>query len=122
MVDLFARTDAIARERPLTEAEEGGLIQFFEVSVELGWKTLALALRESGVLLLNLSPVTVLREAARVGLIDDPDRWMAAVERRNMMSHTYDPDAFRELVADAAAMFLPMMMQLRTTLSQPDAT
>ena len=116
MVDLFARTEAIQRDRPLTEAEEGGLVQFFEMSIELGWKTLALALRHGGVVMSHVSPVAVLREAARAGLIDDPDLWMTAVERRNMMSHTYDPEAFRALVADAAT-YLPMMTELRHKLS-----
>lgn len=121
MVDLLARTEAIQRDRPLTEAEEAGMVQFFEMSVELGWKTLALQMRHDGVLLPVMSPVPVVREAARFGFIADPDRWMAAVERRNVMSHTYDANAFRVLIADIGTMFLPMMVELVATLQgMPD--
>ncbi|WP_445193574.1 HI0074 family nucleotidyltransferase substrate-binding subunit [Sphingomonas sp. Tas61C01] len=116
MVDLLARTEMIQADRPLTEAEEAGMVQFFEMSVELAWKTLALQMRESGVLLHVMSPVPIFREAARLGFIDDPDLWMEAVERRNIMSHTYDAAAYRLLIADIGATFLPMIIGLRQTL------
>ncbi|MCP3735987.1 nucleotidyltransferase substrate binding protein [Sphingomonas sp. RP10(2022)] len=116
MVDLLERTDAIRRDRELTEAEEAGMVQFFEMSVELAWKTLALLMRHDGVSLPAMAPVPVFREAARLGYVDRPDDWMAAVERRNLMSHTYDPAAFRLLVADIGVMFLPLMARLRTML------
>jgi nucleotidyltransferase substrate binding protein (TIGR01987 family) len=122
MVDLLARTELIQSDRPLTEAEEAGMVQFFEMSVELAWKTLALQMRESGVLLHVMSPVPIFREAARLGLIDDPDRWMEAVERRNIMSHTYDPSAYRHLIADIGTCFLPMIIGLRRTLRVIDAS
>lgn len=118
MLDLFARTDALRRDRPLNEAEEAGLVQFFELSVELAWKTLAARLRHDGTTLPHLTPVSVFREAARTGWIDDPDLWIAAVERRNAMSHTYDLEIFSTLVADAGEMFLPAMLQLRTSLDE----
>ena len=118
MLDLFARTDALRRERPLSEAEEAGLVQFFELSVELAWKTLAARLRHDGTTLPHLTPVSVFREAARTGWVDDPDLWIEAVERRNAMSHTYDLAVFRTLVADAGETFLPAMMRLRDSLAE----
>ncbi|HEX8418837.1 MAG TPA: nucleotidyltransferase substrate binding protein [Sphingomonas sp.] len=121
MADLLARTEKIQADRPLTEAEEAGTVQFFEMSVELAWKTLALRTRESGVLLHIMSPVPIFREAARLGFIDDPDRWMEAVERRNIMSRTYDPAAYRLLIADIGTTFLPMITGLRRTLRDIDA-
>ncbi len=116
MVDLLVQADALRRDRPLSEVEEAGVVQFFEVSIELGWKTLALLMRHQGMLLPVMSPLPIFREAARIGLIGDPDRWAAAVERRNVMSHTYDPDTFRLLIADIGTSFLPMMIELRRTL------
>ena len=117
-LDLLTRTDAIRLERPLTEAEEAGLVQFFELAVELGWKTMALWMRTEGVELRNLSPLNVIREAAKIKLIDAADVWSLAVERRNIMAHTYDPDAFRALISDAVDRFLPQLEQLRAKLER----
>ena len=116
-VDLFARTSAIRSGRPLSEAEEGGLVHFFELSVELGWKTMAAYLRANGTSLPNVSPLIVIREAMRAKIILDGDIWSDAVERRNQMSHTYDPDAFRALIDDAANRFLPVLERLRYDLT-----
>lgn len=118
MLDLFARTDATRRERPLNEAEEAGLVQFFELSVELGWKTLGLWLQAEGVDVTNASPLPILREAAKLGMIEDTDAWSVAIERRNRISHTYDPDEFRVLVEDAGERFLPSLQRARRRLEE----
>lgn len=118
MVDLFTRTAAIAQTRPLSEAEEGGLVQFFEMSVELGWKTMAAYLQHRRIVLRGGSPLDVIREAMRYGLIDDGDLWIDAVDRRNAMSHTYDLPAFRALIEDAANRFTPAFAGLRATLAK----
>ena len=112
-LDLLKRTDAIRNDRPLTEAEEGGLVQFFCLSVELGWKTMASYLRSQGVKLSTMAPLVIIREAMRSRLVDDGDAWSGAVELRNTMAHTYDPDAFHALIADAAQRYLPMLESLR---------
>lgn len=117
MVDLFARTDALRRDRPLSEAEEGGLVQFFELAVELGWKTMAAYLRHRKVTMRGGFPLDVIREAMRYGLIQNGDLWADAVDKRNVMSHTYDLAAFRALVDDAADRFLPGFTALRATLA-----
>lgn len=117
MLDLFGWTEAQRRDRPLNKAEEAGLVQFFELSFELAWKTLAARLRHDGVTLSPITPVVVFREAARSGWIDDPDLWIAALERRNVMSRTYDLAVFSTLVADAGEVFLPAMKRLYDSLS-----
>lgn len=116
-LDLFARTEAARKERGLNEAEEAGLVQFFEMSVELAWKTVGLWLRSQGAGKSIGSPLPIIREAATFGLIDETDLWSAAIERRNRMSHTYDPDAFRVLIEDAGERFLPQLRALHDKLS-----
>ena len=118
MLDLFERTDATRRKRPLNEAEEAGLVQFFEMSVELAWKTMGLWLREQGSRLASGSPLPIIRDAAKMGLIDEADVWSVAVERRNRMSHTYDRDEFRLLIEDAGDRFLPPLKALRVRLEE----
>ena len=116
MLELFARTDALRAQRGLSEAEEAGLVQFFELSVDLGWKTMAGWLAAEGVTLRPVSPLNVVREAARLALIDDPDSWADAIERRNVIAHTYDQAAFRALIADAGSRFLPSLRRAHQAL------
>ena len=119
---LFERTEATRRERGLNEAEEAGLVQFFEMTVEAGWKALGAFMDAEGVRLSNSSPLPVIREAAKLGLIDNADIWSVAVERRNRMSHTYDPDAFRVLIEDAGERFLPALRTLHQKLTAAAAS
>jgi nucleotidyltransferase substrate binding protein (TIGR01987 family) len=115
-LDLLRRTDAIRRDRPLTEAEEAGMIQFFNLVVELGWKTMALRLREDGVTV-PTAPLPAIREAMRAGLIEDGDGWAAAVEQRNRMAHVYDPRGFAALLVDVPGRFVAMFEALPVRLA-----
>ncbi|RME01246.1 MAG: nucleotidyltransferase [Bacteroidetes bacterium] len=100
----------IANSRDLSDLEEQGLIQSFEFTHELAWKTMKAFLQEKGVKGLFGSKDTT-KEAFRSGLISDGDIWMKMIQDRNLTSHTYDEvtarsiseaiknDYFRELTA-----------------------
>lgn len=117
---LFGAIDAKRRERSLSDAEKAGLVQFFNLTVELGWKTLATLLRSQYVDV-AMTPMHVVRAAMEVNLIVDGDRWADAVERRNLMVHVYDIRAFDALVAEAGDLFLPLFRALTARLSQVEA-
>jgi nucleotidyltransferase substrate binding protein (TIGR01987 family) len=70
--------------------ERAGLIQLFEVSFELSWKTVKDLLFVEGIE--AKSPREVLREGHAFGMLDDIDTWLEALENRNLMSHTYDEE------------------------------
>ena len=65
-----------------------GLIQRFEFTFELAWKTLKACFEEEGLLGLT-SPKTVLREAFSAGLIKEDELWLAMLEDRNSTAHIY---------------------------------
>ncbi len=65
-----------------------GVIQRFEFTAELAWKTVREYLIEQGVIGIN-TPKTVMREAFAVGLIKDEDGWISILNDRNGMSHMY---------------------------------
>jgi nucleotidyltransferase substrate binding protein (TIGR01987 family) len=65
-----------------------GLIQRFEFTFELAWKTLKVCFEEDGLIGLN-APKTVLREAFSVGIIKDDELWLAMLNDRNSASHIY---------------------------------
>jgi len=55
-----------------------GLIQRFEFTFELAWKTLKAVFEDEGLVGLN-SPKLVLREAFSSGLIEDDELWLLMV-------------------------------------------
>ncbi len=96
----FARMQsavALAAERDLSDLEQQGLIQGFEYTHELAWKTLKDFLEHRGTEALYGSK-DVTRQAFRLGLIEDGDIWMDMIRDRNLTSHTYNEETAQEIV------------------------
>ncbi len=75
-----------------------GLIQRFEFTFELAWKTLKAVFEDEGLIGLN-SPKSVLREAYAAQIIEDEELWLAILQDRNRMAHIYN-EAIAILVAN----------------------
>ena len=66
-----------------------GVIQRFEFTFELAWKTLKAVFEDEGLRGLN-SPKSVLREAFAAELIKDDELWLAMLNDRNSTAHIYN--------------------------------
>ena len=81
----------------MSDLEKEGLIQRFEYSYELAWKTMKDYLEEHGT---NINPVTprnVIKEAFSANIITDGKVWVNLLLYRNLLSHTYDFSKFHEV-------------------------
>lgn len=96
---------ALAAERDLTELEQQGLIQAFEFTHELAWKTLKDFLESKGATEIYGSKVAT-RQAFATGLIEDGEVWMAMIESRNQASHTYNEDLANQITASILARYV----------------
>ena len=76
----------------LSVLEKEGLIQRFEYTLELSWKTLKDYLESEGVEV--RFPREVIKAAFQYGIIDNGEAWMDMLQSRNLMSHTYDEKRF----------------------------
>ncbi|KJS21205.1 MAG: nucleotidyltransferase [Clostridiaceae bacterium BRH_c20a] len=65
-----------------------GLIQRFEFTFELAWKTLKSIFEDEGLTGLN-SPKTVLKEAFAAQIITDEELWLNILSDRNTTAHIY---------------------------------
>lgn len=109
MLARLEETVRLGRQRPLTDLEQAGLVQQFELSWELGWKTIRDFLSDGGSPVPTPTAANVIRAAFEMGLIEDGDAWIAAMKARNTMAHVYDPAAF-EAIGDAIAVrFAPLL-------------
>lgn len=63
------------------------LTKAFEVSLEYAWKELKRIIEDKG--LEAFSPKDVVREAANIGILKDPNLWIQCINARNLSVHDY---------------------------------
>jgi nucleotidyltransferase substrate binding protein (TIGR01987 family) len=116
-------SSALADREPdaFNELEMEGLVQRFEYTFELAWKTLKDYLEHSGVVLPQITPSAVIKAAFTAKLIDQGETWMDMLKHRNLMSHTYDFKEFREAVVAIRTRYLNALGQVYLLLKKERA-
>ncbi|MBN1627239.1 MAG: nucleotidyltransferase substrate binding protein [Deltaproteobacteria bacterium] len=99
-----------------SEAEKGGLIQFYEMSFELAWKLMKDYLDELG-FTVN-SPREAIKQAFQSGIIENGQEWIDALEDRNLTTHTYDEGTAEKVVSTIRTSYFPMLRQVYLGLSK----
>jgi len=103
----------------LNELEEQGLIQSFEYTHELAWKTLKDFLESKGLTEIYGSK-DASREAFKLGLLGDSEHagmmWLDMIEKRNLTSHTYNEDTAKEIVMAIQQDYFDAFVALRSRL------
>ena len=109
----FSRAFCLLRsaleERPLdqfSDLEQEGLIQRFEYTYELAWKTFKDYLQANGVIVDPITPRQVIKEAFAARMIKDGQLWIDMMLHRNLLSHTYDLSRFREVLEAVSNRYL----------------
>jgi nucleotidyltransferase substrate binding protein (TIGR01987 family) len=102
----------------LNVLEMEGVIQRFEYSYELAWKTLKDFLEEGGLVISPITPRQVIKEAFAAKVIADGQVWIDMLDHRNRLSHTYSASVFEEAVKTIAARYLPAMEALHRDLKE----
>lgn len=76
------------------EIERQGIIQSFEFTFELAWKTLKDYLESRGT---QVSfPRDVIKQAFQHEILKDGDIWLKMLDKRNLIAHTYDEEKASE--------------------------
>ena len=86
---LLSAAVELTKVRELSDLEQQGLIQAFEFTHELAWKTLKDFIESRGNAKIFGSKDAT-REAFTAGLISDGPAWMEMIESRNKSTHTYE--------------------------------
>lgn len=98
--------------KDFSELEQEGIIQRFEYTYELAWKTVKDYLEESGIILSPVTPRNVIKEAFAAGIIDDGQTWIDMMLHRNMLAHTYDFSKFTEVLTALEKSYLNTFQDL----------
>jgi nucleotidyltransferase substrate binding protein (TIGR01987 family) len=107
----------LAGRRELSALERQGLVQAFEFTHELAWKTLKDFLEERGQVEFYGSRDAT-REAFAAGLITDGDLWMAMIASRNQTSHTYNEETVEDITGAILRDYAPAFQALRERLGR----
>jgi nucleotidyltransferase substrate binding protein (TIGR01987 family) len=106
--------EAVSMKRP-TELEKEGLIQRFEYTFELGWKTLKDYLEEKG-----FAEIVGSKDAIRLafanGIISNGEVWMEMITDRNLTSHLYDSAVVAQIVNNVLNKYYPAFLELNAYL------
>jgi nucleotidyltransferase substrate binding protein (TIGR01987 family) len=84
---------------PITnDRDRAGIIQAFEYTFELAWKTLQKYSQENGIQVNG--PKMSLKEGLKFRFIslNDEDKWLQMLEDRNLTSHAYKEDVAKAVV------------------------
>jgi len=92
--------DSVLKVDELSDLEKEGMVQRFEYTFELAWKTLKDYLEEQQV---NAKfPREVIKQSFHYEIIQDGEIWMDMLEKRTLMAHTYEETIFRDSVQKIA--------------------
>ena len=99
----------------VTELEKAGIIQFFEMTFELGWKVLKDYLESEGYIV--KSPRETIKQAFQVGIIENGHVWIDALSNRNLNTHTYDEELANKMTQEIIKIYLPELEKMHEKLS-----
>jgi nucleotidyltransferase substrate binding protein (TIGR01987 family) len=105
---------AVSEVKNLSPLEKEGVIQRFEYTFELCWKTLKDYLESVGVE--AQFPRDVIKKSFQYELIGDGDIWINMLDKRNLLAHCYDEKLFEQAVALIVCDFHPQIKLLHQTL------
>jgi len=103
-------------EKPeLNKFEKQGLIQCFEYTFELAWKTMKDYLEAQGFTV--KSPRDTIQTAFQIELVKEGHAWIDALDKRNLLAHTYDEGRANEAETLIRSKYLPAILELQKKLS-----
>lgn len=108
----------LAKSRPLSDLEKQGVIQAFEFTHELAWKTLKDFLQARG----TTDPIYGSRDATRqafaAGLITEGEVWMEMILDRNRSPHAYDADTAESIYLSVIERYHSLFISLSGKLGE----
>ena len=105
---------AIAIESP-SVVERAGLIQFFEMAFELGWKLLKDYLEAEGFMI--KSPRDAIKQAFQSGVVVAGHDWIQALDDRNLTAHTYNEKIAIEVEQKIRCTYYPLLQALHQSFT-----
>ncbi|MEA1923084.1 MAG: nucleotidyltransferase substrate binding protein [Pseudomonadota bacterium] len=114
----MAQLEAACNKESLSDLERAGLVQMFEFSFELAWKSLKDLLFYEGYD--AKSPRATIRTSFEQEYIseDDCEIFLDALDKRNILSHTYHEEKALEAESLIRKHYFPLLRRVYNTLEK----
>lgn len=98
--------------KTLDRLQEQGMVQCFEYTCELAWKTPQDFLATERGYTDVRGPRLVLEQAFADGLISDGTQWLEMLKDRNKTAHLYDEDEVKQVLDRIRTVYFPLFASL----------
>ncbi len=89
------------------DLQRAGLIQSFEFTFELAWKTLKDYLQEQGMQVQY--PREAIKHSFSTGLIEDGNLWIQMLDKRNELTHLYNEEQAKNALHAIRELYFPLL-------------
>jgi nucleotidyltransferase substrate binding protein (TIGR01987 family) len=107
----------LMKERELSILEKQGVIQAFEYTHELAWKTLKDFLEDRGNTDIYGSKDAT-KKAFSLGLLEGGETWMQMIKSRNLTSHTYDESTADGIISLVKDLYFDQFEKLKIKMEE----
>ena len=107
----MAQLEAACSKEEYNDLERAGLVQMFEFSFELAWKTLKDLIFSEGYD--EKTPRSVIRRSFEVEYLseDDAEAFLDALKKRNLLSHTYEEEVAKKALELIKKTYFPILQR-----------
>ena len=109
----LARAIEVVKATPDDDLLQSGLVQTYEYTFELAWKTLKDYLEMEGFLL--RSPRETIRQGFQSGYITNAEDWLQALADRNLTVHIYDDEIIARVLKDIFERYFFLLQEFHLT-------
>lgn len=96
-----------------------GVIALYNLTFELAWKTLQAVMQSHSVNESETgSPREVIKQAYKIGFLDNAEQWQLMLKKRNVSIHIYNEKEINEMIDLIFDQFMETLIQLRDKLEQ----
>lgn len=109
----LVRAIEVVKATPDDDLLQSGLVQTYEYTFELAWKTLKDYLESEGFLL--RSPRETIRQGFQSGFIVNAEDWLQALADRNLIDHIYDDEVMARVLKDVFERYFFILQEFNTS-------
>jgi nucleotidyltransferase substrate binding protein (TIGR01987 family) len=117
--EIVESTDDLTALEPIVKE---GIIQRFEYTFELAWKTLNDLMQEDGLEVEKVSPKFVFKLAYQSKYIDEIEPWLKMTGDRNLMAHTYNFETFDKMLRSLKQDYFPLLERLHLSFTEREVS
>ena len=112
----FLFLEEATKQKSFNKLEAAGLVQSFEFTFELAWKTLKDYLNDQAFIV--QSPRETIKQAFQSNYLQDGHIWMQMLEQRNLLTHTYNEEQAEAAIHIICNTYYPALHQVYLFLKE----